>query len=531
MRENFTIPFDISLLQLSELTDSSWNYIDIWKQESSDDVYLMNYFLETPSYNELCKTNKYIVSWRKWTWKTALRRAFIDKKKQDKWSIIEDLNFSHIFSPWFFNWIQNLINENYTQEISKSYIDKITLIIMIRWIVILLKNEDSELSHNDMKILNDILDLNWLIDLSDISTTSLSLKSLKMTSEFLAKYNIQNLVVSYWSQKKSEYWINEVDCEQILPYIQKFIISLLKRTHLKYYLLFDWIDQARVFTSPEIYSKIIQDFLLSVFRINELITQELKNSSRVIVFIRNDILDLLQWNYDDMWKLMWDYRVRIDWQEDYDNTDSLLNQVIEKRIQWWITLRNSNKNYSKPLFKNALNNSKALKSIINNPPNFFSDDNWLFSIHKFLYNRTLLRPRDYIQFFWILSKSKNYEYFDRDYSEYFKLQTLDEIKKIAKNYEKTEKALELTCSWKWEFKGSEFIANYILENKHNTKSLRIEAENTLELLYKYWVIGYIDTNTFWNKRTRFYYRETDTRRFNPETCILHAWLYRAYWVI
>ncbi|MDD2565240.1 MAG: hypothetical protein PHZ26_01235 [Candidatus Gracilibacteria bacterium] len=537
----FQVPFDISLLKPSELIDKKGDYIDIWKQESLDDTYLMEYFFETPAYNELCKTKKYIVSGRKGTGKTALRRAFTDKFGRLEDYYIHDLEVQDLFTPTFFNNLQEKIN-NDPKEVYKSYIDIIGWMVCLQWVQVLLKNDfyihddfhKSVLPDNYRILLETILKLNGYVDLGDIGVQSLTLKKVKTTNEFLTSIGYGGFSGSIKKGAENEYEIIEIDFFQIKPYIENFIVDLMNKSGKIFYMLFDGLDKVRTIAgNPELYNKIITDFLLAIFAFNTKMINKLGNSSRMIIFIRNDILDLLEGDYDDMGKLRGDYRVEINWQEDYLEENSLLNQMIEKRIAKGIEIRNNHKIkklYTKPLFKNALITSKIMNKYIIRPPTYLQDDFGKFDIQKFLYNKTLLRPRDYVSFFGLFSKSTSIEGFEKDYSNYFKSQTLDEIKKIVKDYSVTEKALEQTCRGTGKFSGEEFIKNYIADRTENTKLIR-EANDTLRLLYENGVIGYIDKNSFGNTRTRFYYREVDTRAFNPTNCILHSGLYKAYGVI
>lgn len=532
---------NLSLLQDSELLDSSWNYINIWKQEAFDDPYLMSYFLETPPYFELCKTNKYIVSWRKGTWKTALRRAFKDSYKDNTSVIIDDIEFQKLFTATFFNSIQDKFLDN-SKEITKSYVDKLWWILLVRWILLVLKNDSyinestlkqTQLPESDKIILESILKLNGYIDLWDISNKSVDLKTISLSEEILKKVSFKWIELSHKTSSEKENTSLDIDFEQVKPYIENYLLHLIKNSWKKFFMLIDGFDKARTFCDDIVYKKIITDFLISTFSFNEKLSDILGNGSRVIIFIRNDILDLIEWEYDDMAKLRWDYRINIDWQKDYLQDNSLLNEVINKRIDWWLKIRQkwAVRHYEKPYYKNALVSNRILSRYFDEPPKHLQGFDGKFDLKRFLHNRTLLRPRDYIQFFWILSRSKTLESFEKDYSEYLKSQTLDEIKKIVPDFQRLTDSLEKSCRWKtWLFKGEDFTKNYISDNTEKEKLSR-EAKIVLKLLYEYSVIWYMNYDINWHSQARFFYRESDTTIFDPNNCILHSWLYRAYWVM
>ncbi len=526
--------------------------LDIWKIESKWDKHLMEYFLELPIFNKLCISDKYIIIWRKWTGKTAIRRAFISKMETT--SNIRDIDFQSIFSTTFFD---TLIAE--PNEAKKTNRDLIKFTLLIQWMMLIIK--DDTINETKRDIIEAILQDNWYVDLSTIWEELLETKTITTSKEF-------NLAIkNFWYKSSSTSTKSDgsenVDYIKILPYLEKFVFSCIGDSTKDYYLLIDeldklWVDYKE---SSDIYVRVILNLILWAAELNESLSRLKSWNSRIIIFIRNDMMKELEWATGDMWKLIQDYSLTIDWQSWYEDATWLLNSMIEKRIVAWLRLLWMNPEDYNTTILGILKWSDILSDTISKPPSYCRDISWIFDIKKFLHNRTLLRPRDYVAFFKILSESSGIETFERQYSTYYQMQTLDELKSLI-DYNVLKKTIQELCrNSSARFKWSDFKDIYAIEriqkevnfrwrdnsidNTHpQYRKYHKEAEVLLEnILYPYSVIWYIDHirtkewkpvfDEYWRpkEKARFFHREEDTRQFSDEECILHAWLYKAFWIV
>ena len=240
---------EISFLSPFELVDTeSWNLIDIWKQESSDDKHLMDYFLETPAYIEMQKTEKYLVCWRKWTWKTALRRAFIANNSRED-SCILDIQAEDIFTPSFFNKITQSVIDDHQYALKKDYKDKIKLLLLIKWVELIIDCDtyyNNQLQKNRLpeaikNILTKFLELNWYTLWGDMWSRIFQLEKITIEESIWTAFWVKWINLN-WS-KKSTSTLNplEFDLEEIRPYLEAYVFELLFRTWKKCFLfLFGW---------------------------------------------------------------------------------------------------------------------------------------------------------------------------------------------------------------------------------------------------------------------------------------------------
>lgn len=505
-------------------------YLDIWRVESSQDNLLKEYFLQTNAFLELKNTKKFVISWRKWTWKSALKSQFETINKDKKDINIMSLNFDEIFTSTFF--------DNLSYDNIKTYRDLIKFIMNIRLLMLIADEETVEQDIREWVI--EFLTYNWF----RLDSFSQLYGKLQDNDEILLdKVSVNLFWVFSWEKNfkndKEDY--NKINYAQLLPDLELFIFNTLKKTWKEYYILIDKLDE---FWSSywDMYDRMIVNFLTVIKDLNYKIRYfRLFWNSKIIVFIRSDMVDVIRWLDWNLNKILQDEMIKIDWQFDINSWfESSLCKMIEKRIEYWLKVKNKPYHYEKPFIKNSLINTLILKD----DPYLWIKNKHDIELKKGLFNRTFLRPRDFVKFFHFLSTSMSWENFMKNYSEYLLSEIQDELTPILMKIWKVDiaiKALSKTVSNnRSTFRAEDYIKNYLdiykLDNCNNETDQKIEsyARQTLNKFYDYSVFWNKVKDKYWewNDFYRFNYRESSIVSFDEsQECILHSWLYKALWVI
>lgn len=522
-----------------------WKFkdLDIWKIEADQDIFLNDYYVEIWAYNELFNTSKYVIIWRKGTWKSALKHVFHSRKKSYK-DFIEDFQFSKIFNASFFD----ELTMNYEDQ-QKSYIDLIKYVLLVRLMILIVNDESID---NLFRLdIDKFLKLNWykIENISSLYTTIKNDSQVKISWEIWFWINLWVLSTKLNASKNNIHSTNihEVDYRQILDNLTKLLIEKLNPDN-NYILLIDKIDDLWT-TYFDIYDNVVLNFIKAVNELNRDFRTYLwnKNLSRIIIFLREDLLNRLRWKDANFNKIMQDDLIKLDWQLWYWEDNSLLNDLINKRL--WKALEliweDPNK-YTQPFIFNALDNSEIIIKMKETQFRW-KDENTTF-YKRILYNRTYLRPRDIVKYFHFLSKYNNPNDFQAAYSEYLWDEIDNELNPILFDVERTKKTLKKICTWwTWKFDSDKFTSIYKTWKYRWIKAdedIDLTANETLEKLYEYSVIWNYST---WTKKVknwknwaiiekpfsdyRFKYRENSKIDFDFEKqCIIHAWLYQALWI-
>lgn len=527
---------------ISELKDS-----DIWKVEADQDLHLEDYFLEIPAYKELVKTDKFIVSWRKGTWKTALKSIFYKRFKDNKEYQIDDIAFTDIYTASFFD---SFFNE---PDTSKTYIDEVKLVLLIRMMNIIV--DDSSILTDQKDYLRDFLVQNWfrLASLSNLFTEIRTKRVIKV------KRN-STLWVQFpwwfsgniWNEKEESSEVSSIDISNVLPDLQSLLIWMLN-INKNYIFLIDKIDD--FWTSYfNIYDWIVISFINAIKDLNYAIRKHnqiysSKHNSRFIIFIREDMLDKVKWKDWNINKIIQDDLIKIDRQNNYNDENSLLTQMITKRIKKACSTLWLHYDEKSDFLTELLQNSRipqAIKKDFDTRKKKISLESQF--LKYVLYNRTYLKPRDFIKYFHFLTKATNPIEFEKSYSHYLRQEISNEISPVIKDIVRTEKTLKKICQTlhTWKFQSNDFIDFYInIISDDNIEDLNSSttAQKTLEKLFDYSIIWTYEivTENGYSKNTgsydrtithvRYKYRETDSTSYDPtKTLIIHAWLYTYLWL-
>lgn len=518
----------------SQLDISLLKDLDIRKVEADQDQYLQEYFIEIDAYKQLENTSKYIVSGRKWTWKTALKKIFY-KRNKDKFNfVVFDLKFNDIYNTSFFDDLMCSYEDH-----KKTFVDQIKFVLMVRLMQIII--DDVDIKSDQKKYLTKFIEINWF-GIWSLSKIFIDIKN-KVNFKINQEISLW-LWVSLWNIKlangsSTEYEISSINLIMVLPDLQKLLIWMLI-PEKNYIILIDKLDELWL-TYYSIYDNIIIGFVNAIRDINYSLREfhqiYSKNTlSRLILFIRDDMLDRikrLDWNIN---KIVQDDVIKIDWQTDYLWHKSLLSEMVNKRIKKGLEILGDENNYENTnLMVEILNNN----SIINSIKWYLEKDTTSLSeiqlLTKILFNRTYLKPRDLIKYFHFLSKNTDHIIFEKEYSDYLLNEIFDEITPIVHDIRRTEKTLRNLCAiWSNIFNAKSFIDTYkniTSSDNREDKSPEITATKTLEKLFDYSIIwSYYQNPSYTNKTYRFKYRDWNIALFSIKNdYIIHAWLYRALW--
>ena len=523
-------------IQISDFRD-----LDIWRIEADQDWFLQDYYVEIPAYSELITWTKYFIVGRKWTWKSALKETFY-KKMLESNVLVSDFQFSSIFNASFFD--ELIVNY---EEQNKSYIDLIRYVLLVRFMLLVVTDESLDLSFrsdlNKFLILNGYKVENIASLYKTIKTDSVVKISWEISFWFdLWIFNF-NWKLSREDQRKQ---VIETDYRKILEHLTTIVFQKLNPNN-HYMLLIDKIDD--LWTSYfNIYDNVVLNFIKAVVEFNRGLrtTISLSTKSRVILFLREDLLNRIRWKDANFNKILQDELIKIDWQSSYEE-NWLLNDLINKRLKKAIILMwNNPDDFKKPLIQNALESSLIITQMMQSQ--FRWEDEKRTFIKRVFYNRTYLRPRDVIKYFHFLTKSMNVIDFQNQYSDYLLEELDNELNPILYDVERTKRALKKICQWgTWKFSSNDFIKIYheiTYSGMKEDDNSQVTAKDSLEHLYNYSVIWnyseWITTRKNWNTwqlekihKTdyRFKYREYNKTDFDPDKmCIIHAWLYQALWV-
>ncbi|MDD5213660.1 MAG: hypothetical protein PHG82_04515 [Candidatus Gracilibacteria bacterium] len=511
-------------LKIFNSNNPQLDILDIWRVESSQDNLLKEYFLQTSAFLELSTTKKFLVAGRKGTGKSALKSQFEEQYKNKANTFVLNLNFDDIFTSTFF--------DNITYEDNKTYRDLIKFLMLIRLLMIIA--DEDLVSQNDRNVIIEFLQYNGF----RLESFSQLYGKLQNDDEILVDkigINLFGVVSGEKSFKNEKDSFNKINYSQLLPDLELYIFNTLEKIGKDYYILIDKLDE---FWSSygDVYNRIIVSFLTVIKDLNYKFRNSKKSSkSKIIIFIRSDMVEIIRGLDGNLNKIWQDEMIKIDWQSDLQlGILSNLCKMIEKRIEYGLKFRNGNHYYKSPYIKNALEYTYILK-----------DDPYLglkhidnLEIKKGLFNRTFLRPRDFVKFFHFLSISNSWENFMKSYSDYLLGEIQDELTPILMKIGKIDiaiKALSKTVSNNRAiFSANEYIENYkkiyLLENfNEDEKKIENNARKTLNKLYDYSVFGNIDKNMDFY---RFNYRENNIISFDEtQQCILHSGLYKALGVI
>lgn len=258
--------------------------------------------------------------------------------------------------------------------------------------------------------------------------------------------------------------------------LEDIIVSILENTDGKYTILFDELDDK--FDGSTTYSNSIVCLLKVADELN-FSFYEKNIDAKTIIFLRKDIFKKLE--YADLNKIVEGSSIILDWGNREQESSPLL-QLITKKIK-----------VSIEELKNC-SHEEILRKVFKGPAMQISSKTRV-SIPNYILSRTLLRPRDVVNFInKIKSKNRDERYItpkmvaeaESNYSDYLKNEILDELVGHIDRGSALDFFTLLKNMKKSEFTFQE-LNTYYKEHKRNYKKLDIEK--ILRSMYLVGAIG------------------------------------------
>lgn len=419
---------------------------------AEDDDSVLSYFLKTDAVEEIEVGKRFVVIGRKGSGKTALVKYFSQSHK----SYISE-------SPSLrdYPWNLHASRKNLGASDIESYVSSWRFLIAVKANSALIAKKGVKLQTDSQLAAREFLTSNYGVVVPNLRDI-LAIKKVKITKRIIAPRFAGISVGSIELEGKDGV---SADLDVLTDALLLNAATICGQIGVDYASLhFDELDQG-LSRLDDNHKQMITGLILASRSIRT--TKEIGHKIRPVCYVRTDIWDEI--SFSDKNKISQSSAVNLEW-----DSDTLL-EMINERIKVKL-----GRNYSwEDLDDEGLIRGKQSK--------------WSHII-----SRTFLRPRDVIQFlnYATVAAVKAYsasDFFDNDdiqkartpYSKYLKQELDDEI---GPHWPQWNEALQ-ACSEmsRLTFSKDKFIEVY---NKRKSKENDITAEDALELLYNYSVIGY-----------------------------------------
>ncbi|ATW24197.1 P-loop ATPase, Sll1717 family [Candidatus Formimonas warabiya] len=439
--------------------------------DADNDEYLLQSFEDHEAYIKVLKREKFLVTGRKGSGKTAIYKKIITTKERDFFT------FGHAFSdyPWHFH-------EKQAKEGVPDF-DKFThswkyLILLTTAKIIL--NQDQSLPFDDAsfeylsKIEGFVVDSYGTRD-PDVTQIFSPSKKLKLKPTFDIDVGILHAGISPESVPIAELPLIVSEVNKNLAH---YIIYSLNPNN-GYYICFDQLDLGFDPNSPQYYNRLIG--LILAARDLNILAKEMKRKFFVVIFLRDDIYDQL--HFEDKNKITENFYTLIEW--DTQRTSRTLKGLMEKRFKATIGE-----------FKDEVTWERVFDEAQEMPGHQTK--------YKYITERTYLRPRDIIKFTnSVLQSYKNSVGLEggdqsnlflnqdlhnarEEYGRYFQREIDDEIHKHIPAYNKYFEILKGIGVYR--FRKDQFIMEY--QNRTAILPEGITPLQVLKELYEFSILGY-----------------------------------------
>lgn len=381
---------------------------------------------------------------------------------------------------------------NELQALKNGTISTEEYIPIWKWIILI---ELSKLVLKNISLENNPLyvKLKCFLDDNGFTETLDSFKTISITKE----KNFSSTWKVFGFSNKGKIEETKSSYLSLIEPLEMLLINLLSDKESKYTILFDELDDK--FDGSTNYANSIVCLLKVAEELNfKFYEHNIK--FKIVIFLRKDILKMLE--YSDLNKIVEGSSMILDWGRK-EEEDSPLLHLITKKVRKSI-----------PELEN-LTHHEILKTLFKGPALSISSSTKI-SAPKYILTRTLLRPRDIVNFInKIKEKYKNEKHItpsmildtEKNYSDYLKNEILDELV----GHIDRDSVLSFFTLLK-DFGNTEFnlkiISEYYENHKKNYKEINLE-----DALKKFYLVGAIGSKTY-NKNTGKYhfswsYKEED----------------------
>jgi len=323
--------------------------------EQENEAYLAQYFIETNVYHKAAKAEKTIIIGRKGSGKSAIFRFLKHQGNMDSTTM-------SFFEPDDASQenFQSLLPADFTEQAAKNLIWKRLFLTLIAQYVVEVARKhwdsDKKLPEQVKKIREFLVENDEATDLSTMEKAKKFASYIKPDNFSLKINAIGEIGIGTKQQDKSDRLYKQI--EHLENYLSE-TMSAQPFIDKKFHIYVDQVDD--IWKNDEKSSRIVAGLLLAAYDVNSHF-----NSVRCIVFIRTDIYQLLDFHNKDH---LHSDELEIEWNKNG------LRDLLLKRASGHIEA--NKENFESLLFKEKTNDEHSLDYII---------------------DRTLLRPRDLIQF-------------------------------------------------------------------------------------------------------------------------------------
>lgn len=442
------------------------NIVSFGSIDADNDSILLDAFEEHEAFIDAINFKKFLIIGKKGSGKTAIFKKIITQKSNDIFT------YGHTFSdyPWHYHEKQKVIGVPEQDRYLHSW--KYLILLTLSKIIL---NHDNSIPFNESclesaaKIEKFIIDTYGSrdVDVTQIFTPS---KVLKLNPSFGIN----------WGVFKGDIKPGLLPIEYLPTVIQdvnKTLAEIIMQTlnpRNKYYLTFDELDLGFDPRNAD-YKERLTGLMLAARNIN-LLAKENKLSLNVVVFLRNDIYNLL--HFEDKNKITSNHVSYIEW--DTERTSHTLQKLMENRF----TALLKDKDGELVKWDSVFDETKKMTGRQEK--------------YQHIIDRTFLRPRDIIQFCnEILNAYKDNpssedKFSNEDinrsknlYSRYFIDELDDEIHKHLPEYEKYFDIFRDIGFLQFEKK--DFIEAF---EKRKSQFSKIEPNDLLKSLFEFSIIGF-----------------------------------------
>lgn len=497
--------------------------LPIWKSNASDNQNSDKYFVEHPVFEKITTDDSiFLIGSQKWWGKTAIRTTLKNRIKQDEIanSTVLDLKFGSLFPSTFFDSLLADQEENFrTRNQQHQELIKFTVLISILSKII----ETTQISEKVFGKVDGNLQ-RFVAQLNSVDIPIELRKKWDFTISGEIALDFWIIQASIWSSYKS--WIPDtilVNFAKLNQPIEKKLINLLNRGHRYYFL----VDETDKFWSGygDDYELFMAKFIQCAEEINRNIRDESDKKAKIVIFIRTDlsakVFPHIKW---DSGKLLRDWVIKIDWQDNYKEPSSSLDTIINERITYGLI-----QIWEIP----PSDKSVLFEDLIKLRRTYFQklDTEDISSIKTSALNHTFLRPRDIIVLSHSVLNSDTVEDFRRIYGKYI----YTEVFKDQLGLKSKEETMPYDVFI--------FLKEFLKKNK-NHPVFKLDDINFKDLfdlnLKKYYsskskfIEDLLDVSILWtvghDQEQHFAYREGDAPpKINSDTkeLKLHYWVFIA----
>ncbi|HEM3598258.1 TPA: hypothetical protein U1C22_001259 [Streptococcus suis] len=483
-----------------ELREMNFGKSDGFK-ESSEPNFTELFYEKDGLYSELRVQDKYIILGRKGAGKTILASYYCQKSGENK-EVSKQLFANDFIQKKLLNFAESEINKEenslfweytFLLDIGNSILDYLAGLkfYSFKRVIFLARNKQQVVRLREI-INNEFYKIQQIT--SDTFQQSELASSIGVNGKGGLDFSNKNLVSEKDSivKRRSKYY-------ETFPELKKLVLDLVEKLKVRVTIFYDDMDQFEESMELSSFKSLMKNMIYSADKLNKDLYH--LHKSKICLVIREDIIDMLQPEANNLNKQIADCSIRIDWfLSVYDSPQMhpLMIMILHK-------IKNSGES-----FKDSTLND-IFQEIFE--PGVF----------KFLLDRSFGRPRDIVRFLNFYKESfprdsritiSNLQRVEQGYSKWFYDELLNEIA-ISNNKSDIKEILTYISKRGYGSFTYQKLFDYIVKDTGQQKEGLLEV---LSVMRDYGIIGVINSQ----KKVDFTYRMGLSTRVNQTTkFILH----------